>query len=97
MKKKYNEILRRQVLEIMGNRCARCGFSDPRALQIDHLKIVGQREREHSYSKFTESRIRKMNEKGEPWHLEYQLLCANCNWIKRFENNEVRNGDRHDT
>jgi hypothetical protein len=19
----------------------------------------------------------------------YQLLCANCNWIKRFENNEI--------
>ena len=20
----------------------------------------------------------------------YQLLCANCNWIKRYENNEVK-------
>lgn len=25
------------------------------------------------------------NEEGK-----YQLLCANCNWIKRFENNETR-------
>jgi hypothetical protein len=21
---------------------------------------------------------------------QYQLLCANCNWIKRVENNEVK-------
>jgi len=25
---------------------------------------------------------------------EYQVLCANCNWIKRFENSEVTNRKR---
>ena len=22
---------------------------------------------------------------------KYQLLCANCNWIKKYEDNEVKN------
>lgn len=89
--KDYKLRLRNSVLEIMGGKCVRCGFSDKRALQIDHIKGGGNRERKEkrflgmgtSYYKYVmESFLKNEN--------RYQLLCANCNWIKRFENNEVK-------
>ena len=69
------------VLEKFGGKCVRCGFSDPRALQIDHIYGKGSYPRMYSNSL--------------PWDMllnpeKFQLLCANCNWIKRYENNEIR-------
>ena len=78
---------RTECLDLMGNKCLRCGFSDKRALQIDHINGGGSKERkilkhgEVFIKKVISSLIKKTN--------EYQLLCANCNWIKRFENNEL--------
>src|SRR3990167_3657310 len=33
------------VLDVLGNKCSRCGFSDKRALQIDHKNGGGALER----------------------------------------------------
>ncbi len=73
------------LLEYFGGKCEKCGFSDYRALQIDHVNGGGVRELRQLKSlkaplKYLE-RI-KLNRN------EYQLLCANCNWIKRYENQE---------
>jgi len=66
--------------------CSKCGFGDWRALQIDHINGNGNTHRKsipHGSSvKFWE---KELKEKPN----EYQLLCANCNWIKRYENNEL--------
>lgn len=64
--------------------CFRCGFTDWRALQIDHLNGGGHKERTASKNsqKVLLSNILNNPEK-------YQLLCANCNWIKRYENKEA--------
>lgn len=86
--KKYNldyaRNLRNSVIEIMGAKCVRCGFDDKRALQIDHINSDGRKERGISkiifHRKVISSFLKKEN--------RYQLLCANCNWIKRYENNE---------
>ena len=78
--------LRRLVLFVLGRKCRRCGFSDERALQIDHIAGNGCKERAlGSYRLYRRVLAHKK---------DYQLLCANCNWIKRFENNEHRNGRR---
>ena len=72
-------ILRAQVHHFYGNRCARCGFSDGRALQVDHVHADGKTHRmevgtsANYYKSILENPAR------------YQLLCANCNWIKAFE------------
>ena len=72
----------------MGGKCVRCGFSDPRALQIDHINGGGSKERKERgfngnfHRHVLKSFINKEN--------KYQLLCANCNWIKRVENNESK-------
>ena len=76
-----------------GGQCAQCGYSDPRALQFDHVNGNGHYERKYDYSAATPSRASTENiarrvldriRRGE-----LQLLCANCNWIKRVERNEV--------
>lgn len=73
--------VRRKVLTTLGSVCVRCGFSDPRALQIDHILGGGSRERRLG--------AKKMNLKILANSSGYQLLCANCNSIKKHENHEV--------
>ena len=49
---KYREI-RKECLEKMGGKCSQCGFSDYRALQVDHINNDGYEERKkqgHNYS-----------------------------------------------
>jgi hypothetical protein len=65
-----------------GNKCNRCGFADYRALQIDHVHAGGTREHQKlGRRKFFKKVLSDTTG-------AYQLLCANCNWIKRYENNE---------
>ena len=75
---------RAEFLEAMGGGCARCGFSDQRALQVDHVHGGGVQKRgmEHAaggprlYAFVLAHRD------------EFQILCANCNVIKRIEEKE---------
>lgn len=79
--------LRKALIDILGGKCIKCGFTDSRALQIDHIFGGGSKERKTvkiTYYKYIMNEI--LRESGK-----YQLLCANCNWIKRVENKEVRN------
>jgi hypothetical protein len=80
---------KRLVFMAYGNKCKHCGFTDPRALQIDHTRGGGHKDRMDKkilsgdgFYKF----ILKMNCPKD----RFQLLCANCNWIKRSENHEYR-------
>jgi hypothetical protein len=66
--------------------CVKCGFSDIRALSIDHINGGGNKER------------KKLKIGGRPFYSYlkasnypegYQTLCMNCQWIKRVENNEI--------
>jgi hypothetical protein len=66
------------------NACVKCGFSDIRALCLDHINGGGTEQR------------RKFKNGGNVWlwlarhnfpH-GYQILCANCNTIKAREEDE---------
>ena len=83
--KRYNDKCRLAVIEKLGGACARCGFSDARALQIDHINGGGSKERKSICTSNIVLRILKHGPQDK-----YQLLCANCNWIKRVENKEYR-------
>jgi hypothetical protein len=80
----YRRTLRHKVLEKYGNKCNRCPFNDPRVLQLDHVHGDGAEERRAigHYAIY----LRALNDTDG----RYQLLCANCNWIKRIENFELR-------
>lgn len=74
-----------QLFKLLGGRCCKCGFSDDRALQVDHIdaqplpRATGLRGGEKLY--------RAILNGAFPLS-DFQLLCANCNSIKRFENGE---------
>jgi predicted restriction endonuclease len=75
--------LRQAIFNLLGSRCVRCGFSDTRALTIDHIKGKGTQERKAARSMDAYYRnILVVGAEG------YQVLCANCNQIKRQENRE---------
>lgn len=86
--KRYHLNRRLRALEILGNICVVCGFEDKRALQIDHINGGGSLERKtglhstklHNY----------IIENPEEAKLKYQILCANCNWIKKYKMLEFR-------
>lgn len=80
--RKYRARLRAAVVAALGGRCVQCGFTDVRALQIDHVAGGGVRERRTiGYYGICQRVLR--GSKG------YQLLCANCNWIKRAVRGEI--------
>lgn len=81
--KKYIKNLKEKAYTILGGKCVKCGFSDQRALQIDHINGGGNKERDSGIST-NQYYVRIIH-----GSTDYQLLCANCNWIKRIENNEV--------
>ena len=82
LRKKYPE-MRDAVLEKLGKFCAKCGYdNDERALQIDHIDGQGRRERRRiGWYKFYNKILADST--------NYQILCCNCNYIKRYTNNEV--------
>jgi len=72
------------VFDHYGNKCFHCGFSDIRALQIDHVNNNGAEERKQNGGQWFSG-----------WHFYkylidnklpegYQTLCANCNMIKQL-------------
>lgn len=66
--------LRAEVFVLLGNKCSHCGYSDLRALDIDHINGGGSKDRKGSRSA---SYLRKILKEIE----RYQILCKNCNWI----------------
>jgi len=73
--------LRQNALDVLGNQCCRCGFDNWKALQIDHVNGGGHQERKKLGEYKMYKRVLQFSE-------DYQLLCANCNWIKRVDNGE---------
>ncbi len=75
--------IRAQIFALLGNTCIRCGFADTRALQVDHINGGGNDDRRRSASVSSYyARVLASNGAG------YQILCANCNQIKKMERGE---------
>ena len=73
-----------RALIALGGKCIRCGYKDLRALHIDHVNSDGNLERKSRKTVESKLWIGKDIDKSR-----YQILCANCNWIKRIEEAEV--------
>lgn len=76
-----------QVFTLLGGACIKCGFSDVRALQLDHIDGGGNKDR--LTAPRGNDRFRSMLRDPEGTQTKFQILCANCNWIKRVENKEA--------
>lgn len=82
----YNKRIRKAIFALLGDKCVRCSFSDERALQVDHVNGDGHIEAVEC-GRGNSGLLKRVTANPE----RYQLLCANCNWIKRHENNEHGN------
>lgn len=80
-----------RLFDILGRKCSnpKClvlgGCTDVRCLQFDHINGGGTKEiREMGNSQM----YRYYADHPEEAKKRIQILCANCNWIKRHENKE---------
>lgn len=82
--REHNLRMRKAVIALLGDKCAKCGFSDWRALQVDHINQRAPHEdKSNSMKKFCQI----LN--GKRAVTDYQLLCANCNTLKVWDNDEL--------
>ena len=88
--KERRQFWRKELFAILGGaKCVRCGYDqDARALQFDHINGGGRKHRE---------KFKVMSAKYYRFHVEnpelaketFQVLCANCNQIKKFDQKEM--------
>lgn len=71
------------VLEMYGHKCMECGFSNPLALQLDHIIEI----RRNTSSNFGDagSALWYKVAKGLLPKSDFRLLCANCHSIKTYK------------
>lgn len=83
--------LRVEIIQLLGGKCKECGFSDGRALQIDHIFGGGNKELLNGRRGGLMYYYKVLRDQTG----QYQLLCANCNWIKRHEQKEAGGRNQH--
>src|SRR5579872_1988835 len=85
--KRRRDEARIKCIELLGGRCVNCGFSDVRALCIDHVNGGGNQE-QLQFGGATIAYYRHVLSKISGGSADYQVLCCNHNTIKRCERNE---------
>lgn len=66
----------------LGGKCVKCGYDkDHRALNLDHVRGDGHKERDRRNSTYYRRAFEDKTGK-------YQLLCCNCNILKAYKNDE---------
>ncbi len=86
VRNRHYKKLRETVLDAYGGKCKKCGFKDKRVLQIDHIDGGGSKERKIMSPRQLLFYLKRNNFPRE----KYQVLCANCNAMKRIEKKENR-------
>ncbi len=78
------------VINLYGGMCCKCGYSDARALQLDHINGSPVPNADRTRAGEAGEKLYRRILDGLTDRGLYQLLCANCNWIKRAEAGECR-------
>jgi hypothetical protein len=78
--KLHKQKLKNALFDAYGKTCVLCGFSDVRALTLDHALNNGAEERRQFGIRGTYRRALKKEHRNE-----YRTLCMNCQFIKRVE------------
>lgn len=69
---------RAEIIASLGSVCVKCGYSDVRALQIDHVNCDGYLDRHRSGGSYYSYLLKQIQIRPD----DFQLLCANCHVIK---------------
>ena len=86
MKRDWHNKRRFEAIDYYSNgtfACAKCGYSDIRALTIDHINGGGSQ-----HLKFIHRRIAPWLKRNN-YPEGFQILCMNCQFIKKIENKEL--------
>ena len=76
---------RQELLTYLGGKCVQCGYDkDLRGLVLDHIHGDGSEDRKKRGAKIFRYYLKNLEEANQ----RLQVLCATCNQIKAFENNE---------
>jgi len=75
--------IRQKAIQALGGACILCGYTDVRALEIDHIIPMRNAKRRMNQVSLFLAVIR-----GETDNL--QLLCANCHAIKTYDENIIQ-------
>ena len=89
--------MKKAIIALLGGRCSSptchwvnddgsIGCTDFRALQIDHVEGHGTNDIKAGGTAWYDRVLKFI--KSDLTQTKYQLLCANCNWIKRSVKNE---------
>ena len=74
--------IRKELLLLLGGKCVNCGFDNWQGLQIDHINGGGCQDiKSFKNTPAYQKAIRESVANNEG---KYQILCANCNQIKRY-------------
>ena len=76
----YGYRLQTKALNLLGGKCVRCGETDRRVLQINHLNGTGGGEDRYNQRKFLRSLV-----KGQRSTDNLEVRCANCNILYEYE------------
>lgn len=84
---KYSHDLKDRVFAKYGPKCAQCGFSDVRALHLDHVNNDGflDRKQVDALGVRRGSRVSILQKALKDTAGRFQILCANCNVTKAWE------------
>ena len=86
--KHYLLTYRLRLIDLLGGeKCMRCGFSDIRALQIEHINGGGTKQFKENGTYSVYAYYLNHPEKAKR---DLQVFCANCNWIKKSLRSESR-------
>lgn len=80
-------VYRRMAIAQLGGACVRCGISDERVLEFDHIVPILRRTSGHK-SKSQDAEIARIAKGGSSDGM--QLLCCNCHRIKTREGDEFK-------
>ena len=70
-----------------GTKCIECGFSNVQCLDFEHKKGGGSAEK-NQFGGFSEKRMKSWIENISDTKKRIQIMCANCNQIKKARFNE---------
>lgn len=85
--KRHQALIKEGLLAYYGDgKCARCGEDNPVLLCIDHIEGEGRKERRENGIKGGSQFYQWLWNNNLPDG--YQVLCWNCNALKRHENKE---------
>ncbi|HZU04228.1 MAG TPA: HNH endonuclease signature motif containing protein [Ktedonobacteraceae bacterium] len=79
-KREWVRKLRQSAIEALGGACVLCGYTDIRALEIDHITPIRNSKNRIDNPSLFMSIVRGNTE-------NLQVLCANCHAIKTYEEN----------